>query len=252
MGNTFLENLPFLFPLHSQVKFNRLTYPLHSIPILSFRRNSDLLRGYKPDDEEYPNHEVWRDITEMGFSIQVEDIIGANPDIFFGDEDLEPYTDKTFYSKFLPSFYLNNRRIALENISMGLTLEGHLPIPAILKSIPSKALERIAFADEGFDSAEDVIAFLEPVYRTQVMVPDEMGVICEREVESQVIESQILFFRQTLPNLLRSIHATEKVDREKYAEETRKRMDFLSVRNAISPFSFFFIPSHACSVSVSL
>ena len=179
----------------------------------------------------------------MGFSYQVEDIIGANPGVFFGDEDLEPYTDKTFYSKFLPSSYLNDRLIALENVSKGLTLEGYLPIPAILKSIHSKALERIAFADEGYDSAEDVIAFLEPVYCTQVMVPDEMGVLCEREVESQVIESQILFFGQTLPDLLRNIHADEKADKEKYAKNTRKRKDFLSVRHAISPFSFF-IPSH--------
>ena len=171
--------------------------------------------------------------------MHVKDVIGTNPDIFFGDDDLEPYTDKTFYSKFLHSFYLDNRRIALENVNKGLTLEGHLPLPAILKAIPSKALEKIAFADEGYDSAEDVIAFLEPVYCTEVMVHDEMGVY-QREVESQVIESQIHFFEQTLPNLLRDVHASEKADEEKYAKNTRKRKDFLSVRRAISPFSFFF------------
>lgn len=180
--------------------------------------------------------------------MHVKDVIGTNPDIFFGNDDLEPYTDKTFYSKFLHSFYLDNRRIALENINKGLTLEGCLPLPAILKAIPSKALEKIAFADEGYDSAEDVIAFLEPVYCTEVMVHDEMGVY-QREVESQVIESQIHFFEQTLPNLLRDVHASEKADEEKYAKNTRKRKDFLSVRRAISPFSFFFTPSHVQPLS---
>ena len=171
----------------------------------------------------------------MGFSYKVEDIIGTNPDIFLSDGDLEPYTAKTFYSKFLPSQYLNNRRVALENISMGLTLEGHLPIPAILKSIPSKAVERIAFADEGYDSAEDVIAFLEPVYEVW-MHDNETGSQILQEVEGQIKESLVLFCDETLPNLLRNVHAAEKADKEKYAKNTRKRKDFLSVSYAASQF----------------
>ena len=159
-----------------------------------------------------------RDINAIGFDIPVEHIIGYCDD----DDDPEPYTEETFFSKFLPRKYLYSRGIALDNIREGLTLEGYLSIPSILQTIPSKALDKIAFVDGGYDSAEDVIAFLEPVY-------------CKEEwaVESQVLESQILFFEQTLPNLLREIDTVEKADQEKYAKKVEKHKDFLTVCQAL-------------------
>jgi len=99
-----------------------------------------------------------RDINAIGFSIKVEHIIG-----WCDDDDPEPYTEKTFFSKCLPKIFLESRGIALENIREGLTLEGNLPIATILKILPTKVLEKIAFVDGGYDSAEDDIDFFEPV-----------------------------------------------------------------------------------------
>ena len=163
-----------------------------------------------------------RDINAIGFDEKVEKIVGQSAKDLYIDDDPEPYTKETFFSKYLPKRFLDDRHIALGNIRTGLTLEGFLPIPAILKTLPSKALDKIAFVDGGYDSAEDVIAFLEPVY-------------CKEEwaVESQVLESQILFFEQTLPNLLREIDTVEKADQEKYAKKVEKHKDFLSVCQAL-------------------
>ena len=210
------------------------SFSIHFSQIYSFLF-LDLLRGCKPGDKEYPNHEVMRDINAIGFDMQVEHIIG-----YCDDDDPEPYTGETFFSRFLPKRYLESRGIALENIREGLTLEGYLPIPAILKTLPSKALDKIAFVDGGFDSAEDVIASFEPVYCREVLLPDEFGTLCLQAVESQVFESQKLFFEQTLPDLLREIDTAERADQEIYAMKVGKHEDFLSVCQALV---FFFISS---------
>lgn len=235
------------WPCHFQCQRHSATHNAsHLLHFSSTFYCSDLLRGCKPGDEDYPNYEVMRDINEMGFSVRVEEIIGKPPDNFFCNGDEEPLTDETFYSKFLPAWYLDTSSIALENVKKGLTLEGYVPLPTILKSIPSKALDKIAFANLGYESAADVIAFLEPVYCKEVMLPDEMGILCEVAVEDQVIESQRLFFEQTLPNLLRDVHAAEKANQEKYVKDTRKRKDFLSVRHSIK-FPILFYLFTCCS-----
>lgn len=189
-----------------------------------------------------------RDINAIGFDMQVENIIGKSAKDLYIDDDPEPYTKETFFSKFLPKKFLDDRGIALENIRAGLTLEGYLPIPAILKTLPSKALDKIAFVDRGFDSAEDVIAFFEPVYCREVLLPDEFGTLCLQAVESQVFESQKLFFEQTLPDLLREIDTAERADQEIYAMKVGKHEDFLSVCQAL--VFFFFVPCYLFCVLV--
>ena len=173
-----------------------------------------------------------RDINAIGFSEKVEHIIGFSANELGIDDDPEPYTEETFFSKFLPKIYLDDRGIAVENIREGLTLEGYLQIPTILKTFPSKALDKIAFVDGGYDSAEDVIAFFEPVYCREVELPDEFGAPRRQAVESQVLESQERFFEHTLPDLLREIDAVERTDQEIYAKKVGKHEDFLSVCQA--------------------
>jgi len=234
IGKLFLHALASHWHTDDSESGSSLMIPSTTLP--PFYRQY-LLRGCKPDDEDYPNHEVVRDINAIGFSWGVDQVIGKPSHLFFDDDDLEPFTEETFFSKFLPKIYLDERCTALENIREGLTLEGYLPIPTILKTLPSKALEKIAFVDEGYDSAEDVIAFLEPVYCKEVLLPDETGKICSQEVEGQVLESQILFFEQTLPTVLRDLHNAEKADKEKYVKKLVRRKDFLSVCQALAgPF----------------
>lgn len=179
-----------------------------------------------------------RDINAIGFDEKVENIIGKSAQDLYIDDDPEPYTKETFFSQYLPKRFLDDRGIALENIRAGLTLEGYLPIPAILKTLPSKALDKIAFVDGGYDSAEDVIAFFEPVYCKEVMLPDEFGTLCLQAVESQVVESQEHFFEHTLPDLLREIDTAERADQESYAEKAGKHKDFLSVCQKALVFFF--------------
>ena len=72
-------------------------------------------------------------------------------------------------------------------------------------------------------------------------MPDEFGTLCLQAVESQALESQKLFFEQTLPDLLREIDTAERADQEIYAKKVGKHKDFLSVCQALIFLVVYFV-----------
>lgn len=192
-----------------------------------------MLRNCKPGDKDYPHHEILRDVATIGFTFNADQIIGTTCDTYFDDDDNEPITNETFYSKYLLKACISSRSIAIENVSLGLTLKDNIPITTIFSAMPSTALDVIVFADDGYESAEDVITFLTPKYCSKVLVINQTGSPDYQELEAEITESQIIFFEETLPNLLRDLHKAEKSDKEMYTELTRTRKDFLSVRQTM-------------------
>lgn len=201
-----------------------------------------MLRNCKPGDKDYPRHEILRDVATIGFNFNADQIIGTTCDASFCDDDNEPITNETFYSKYLLKACIGLRSIAIENVSLGLTLKDeasldeNFPITTIFSVMPSTALDVIVFADDGYESAEDVIDFLTPKYCKEVLVINQTGSPDYQKLEAEIIESQKIFFEKTLPNLLRDLHKAEKTDKEMYKELTRKRKDFLSVRQTMPLF----------------
>lgn len=183
-----------------------------------------------------------RDVATIGFNFNADQIIGTTCDTYFFDGDNEPITNETFYSKYLLKACIGLRSIAIENVSLGLTLkdeaslDDNFPITTMFSVMPSTALDVIVFADDGYESAEDVIAFLTPKYCSKVLVINQTGSPDYQKLETEISESQRTFFEETLPNLLRDLHKAEKSDKEMYTELTRKRKDFLSVRQTMPQF----------------
>jgi len=181
-----------------------------------------------------------KDIKTMGFSLEAKQYINQHTLGSFGldfndiDKDI---TSENFFNVFLQRYFVDSRSIALKNIMRGLTLDDNLDIQGVFSVMKPAILENVAFVSESL-TVEHVLEFLDPRYCTSIKYEID-GLEVDQPVEPQLIEEQKLFFKETLPNVLRERYSAEKEDDESYSKKVRRHEDFLScfVRFATgSPF----------------
>jgi len=171
-----------------------------------------------------------KDIKTMGFSLEAEQCINELTLGSFGldfnniDENI---TSKNFFNVFLQRYFVDSRSIALKNIMRGLTLNDNLDIQGVFSVMKPAILENIAFVSESL-TVEHVLEFLDPCYCTSIKMCEIDGLEVNQPVEPWLIEEQKLFFKETLPNVLREHYSTEKEDDESYSKKVRRHKDFLS------------------------
>ena len=181
----------------------------------------------------------------MGFDLDLEDVIGSTYDIFFSDDNMEKITTETFYTVFLYKHYIASRRMALDSVRTGLTLNKNLK--TIFNMIPAKALDTIEFASDGLE-LDHVLEFLKPQYqKTYEQWDEETEMIRWKVIEQCHVDAQEKFFEVTLPGVLRDRYNEEKKDEETYSKKAQHQKDFLSVSLPSSFWWFFLLTCHSLS-----
>lgn len=182
-----------------------------------------------------------KDIKTMGFPLEAEECIDkltlGTYGLDFNGVDAD-ITSENFFNVFLQRYFVDSRSTALKNVMRGLTLDGKLDIRGVFSVMKPAIMENIAFVSESL-TVEHVLEFLDHRYCTSIKYEIDGGLELDQPVEPQLIEEQRLFYKETLPKVLRECYSAEKDDDEGYSEKVRRHNDFLScfVRFATgSPF----------------
>mmetsp|Transcript_34639 Transcript_34639/g.42356 ORF Transcript_34639/g.42356 Transcript_34639/m.42356 type:complete len:322 (-) Transcript_34639:75-1040(-) len=136
-------------------------HPISPEAMPSFFRNI-IFRDVGPQENPFRD-DILEHLSDIGAEMNVEGWIGQPIDYLLSDDDMELITAENFFTKVIPGYFVDSRRLAIDSIVEGLTLNGTVELQALFHSMPLHIVSELAFLKPNLE-AEDVIKALEPKY----------------------------------------------------------------------------------------
>jgi len=175
--------------LHSLATFHTMS----STAMSSFYQNW-FFRDCSPGDEGYHKHDIAYHLQGIGANLhQLKSTIGVEYDYIDGKPEI--VTEETFFTKFIKDRFIQSRRISINALKEGLTLNGSIPISENLCTMPLDVVQRLMFSNP-LIRAKDVIEILNPKYcvsweQADVKAEDVPGI---REEQQKFFETTLIPF----------------------------------------------------------
>jgi len=164
-------------------------HPICSIAMPLFFRNI-IFRGIYPGDEKYRDTDVFDHLVQIT-SFNLKGMIGQPLELFNGIDRGGLVTEDNLFKEAIPSFFVESRKLAIDALIEGVTLNGKVKVQTIFRIMPLKVVTTLGFSNPKI-TADDLIAVLKRAEQEFAQFAKES------------LRSQKMFFEETLKNVLRA------------------------------------------------